>query len=33
VFNTTIQAQLVNKKEKEYKVTVQLPPLAAVILK
>jgi 1,4-alpha-glucan branching enzyme len=33
VFNPSIPAELVNKKEKEYKVTVQLPPLAAVILK
>lgn len=33
VFNPSIAAELVNKKEKEYKITVQLPPLAAVILK
>lgn len=33
VFNPSIPAELVNKKGKEYKITVQLPPLAAVILK
>jgi 1,4-alpha-glucan branching enzyme len=33
VFNPAIPMELVNKKEKEYKLTLQLPPLGAVILK
>ncbi len=33
VFNPDVKCELINKKQKRYKLTVHLPPLAAVVLK
>jgi 1,4-alpha-glucan branching enzyme len=32
VFNPSIPVELVDKKEKKYKVTLHLPPLAGIVL-
>jgi 1,4-alpha-glucan branching enzyme len=33
VFNTTVRHEIVNKDEKKYRIIVNLPPLAGIVLK